>query len=103
MASFFTYKQYVKPNNTPLEKHSSIKYLSSLRIKTPARGGLSLAWLEVHMSWYTYLRPAIIFSTASGLSKVLVSPRLLVSPSATFRRIRRIILPERVLGRSSTT
>ena len=38
-------------------------------------------------------------STTAGSARVVVSPRLAISPSATLRRIRRMILPERVLGR----
>src|SRR3546814_8258080 len=44
-------------------------------------------------------RFATRLSTTDGSASVVVSPRLLVSPSAIFRRIRRMILPERVLGR----
>ena len=40
----------------------------------------------------------MIVSTTSGFSKVLISPKLEVSLLAILRRIRRIILPERVLG-----
>ena len=38
-------------------------------------------------------------STTAGSARVVVSPRLPMSPSATLRRMRRMILPERVLGR----
>src|SRR5215469_9784126 len=38
-------------------------------------------------------------STTVGSARVEVSPRLAVSPSAILRRMRRMILPERVLGR----
>src|SRR3546814_18095678 len=44
-------------------------------------------------------RFATRLSTTDGSASVVVSPKLLVSPSAIFRRIRRMILPERVLGR----
>ena len=37
-------------------------------------------------------------STTPGSASVEVSPRLLTSPSAILRNIRRMILPERVLG-----
>src|ERR1019366_117874 len=38
-------------------------------------------------------------STTEGSARVEISPRLLMSPSAILRRMRRMILPERVLGR----
>src|SRR5882757_4030545 len=38
-------------------------------------------------------------STTAGSARVLVSPRLDTSPSAILRRMRRMILPLRVLGR----
>src|SRR5690606_41159415 len=41
------------------------------------------------------------FSTTPGSASVEVSPRLLVSPAAILRKIRRIILPERVFGSES--
>ena len=46
--------------------------------------------------------PAMISSTTSGSSKVVVSPREWVSPSATFLKMRRMIFPLRVLGRPLT-
>jgi hypothetical protein len=48
------------------------------------------------------LAPRIISSTTPGSSKVDVSPRLVASPSPILRRIRRMILPERVFGRPAT-
>ena len=45
-----------------------------------------------------YLRPSTSDSTAVGSAKVDVSPRLLISASAIFLRIRRMIFPERVFG-----
>lgn len=44
----------------------------------------------------------IILSTISSSSKVLVSPKFVASPSAIFRKMRRIILPLRVLGNPGT-
>jgi len=44
-------------------------------------------------------RLATRFSTTEGSASVLVSPRLSNSFSAILRRMRRMILPERVLGR----
>lgn len=41
------------------------------------------------------------FSTTLGSASVEVSPKLLVSPVAILRKIRRMILPERVLGNES--
>lgn len=49
-----------------------------------------------------YNAPLIIESTTPGSNNVDVSPKLVVSPSATLRKIRRMILPERVLGRPVT-
>ena len=49
-----------------------------------------------------YNAPSLISSTTAGSSKVEVSPKLLVSPSAIFLKIRRIILPERVFGKPDT-
>ena len=40
----------------------------------------------------------MIVSTTSGFNKVLISPKFEVSLLAILRRIRRIILPERVFG-----
>ena len=39
------------------------------------------------------------FSTTAGSARVVMSPRSLVSPAAILRRMRRMILPERVFGR----
>ncbi|MEN9960189.1 MAG: hypothetical protein RL045_440 [Bacteroidota bacterium] len=49
-----------------------------------------------------YKAPEIIESTTPGSNNVDVSPKLAVSPSATLRRMRRMILPERVLGNPVT-
>ncbi|MEY3646981.1 MAG: hypothetical protein RL127_1689 [Bacteroidota bacterium] len=49
-----------------------------------------------------YCAPAIIESTTLGSNRVDVSPKLPNSPSATLRKIRRIIFPERVLGKPVT-
>src|SRR3546814_9866369 len=51
---------------------------------------------------YELIAPRLISSTIGGSSKALVSPRLEVSPSATFRSMRRMIFPERVLGNPRT-
>ena len=45
---------------------------------------------------------SIISSTTAGSNRVEVSPKLSVCPSAIFRSILRIILPERVLGKPET-
>src|SRR3546814_9920764 len=50
---------------------------------------------------YELIAPRLISSTIGGSSKALVSPRLEVSPSATFRRMRPMIFPEAVLDRRS--
>lgn len=42
-------------------------------------------------------------STTLGSANVLVSPRLSVSCATILRRMRRIILPERVMGRDGVT
>jgi hypothetical protein len=52
--------------------------------------------------YYTYNAPATISSTTLGSSRVEVSPSLSASPSATFRKIRLMIFPERVLGNPVT-
>jgi len=49
-----------------------------------------------------YNAPEIIASTTPGSNNVEVSPKLPNSPSATFRKMRRMILPERVLGNPVT-
>lgn len=49
-----------------------------------------------------YKRPCLISSTISGFKSVVVSPKLEKSPSAIFRKMRRIIFPERVLGNPFT-
>ena len=49
-----------------------------------------------------YNFPFLISSTISGFKSVEVSPKLEKSPSAIFRKMRRIILPERVLGKPET-
>jgi len=49
-----------------------------------------------------YTFPAFISSTTAGSSRVVVSPRFWVSPSAIFRRMRRMIFPLRVFGRPLT-
>ena len=49
-----------------------------------------------------YNAPLIIESTTPGSNNVDVSPKLPNSPSATLRRMRRMILPERVLGKPET-
>ena len=51
---------------------------------------------------YAYIAPRIMSSAIVGSSSVEVSPRLAVSPSAILRKMRRIILPERVLGKPRT-
>ena len=43
-----------------------------------------------------------ISSTTNGSSNVEVSPKLVISPSAILRKIRRMILPERVFGKPET-
>ena len=50
----------------------------------------------------TYLRPPINSSTISGLKSVEVSPKVSNSLCAIFRKMRRIILPERVFGSAET-
>ncbi len=47
-----------------------------------------------------YCRPCTSASTTEGSASVEVSPRFSISPSAILRRIRRMIFPERVLGRA---
>src|SRR5436190_4633943 len=49
-----------------------------------------------------YNFPLLISSTTPGSSKVEVSPNCSNSPSAIFRKIRRIILPLRVFGKPDT-
>ena len=51
------------------------------------------------------LTASIIDPRTAGSARVVMSPKLAVlrSPSAIFRRMRRMIFPERVLGRPSTT
>ena len=44
------------------------------------------------------ITPLTISSTTAGSSNVVVSPSELTSPSATFRKMRRMIFPERVFG-----
>ena len=46
---------------------------------------------------------SMILATTEGSDSVEISPKLSSSPLRIFRRIRRMILPLRVLGRSSTT
>lgn len=48
-----------------------------------------------------YFLPLTRVSTTDGSARVLVSPRSWPSPAAIFTRMRRIILPLRVLGRAS--
>lgn len=48
------------------------------------------------------IAPLLISSTTFGSSSVVVSPRFDVSPSATLRKILRIIFPDRVFGRPLT-
>jgi hypothetical protein len=48
---------------------------------------------------YKPLRLSISSPTTAGSASVLVSPKESNSLAATLRRIRRMILPERVLGR----
>lgn len=48
---------------------------------------------------YRFFLFSIKFSTTDGSAKVEVSPRLSISLAATLRKIRRMILPERVLGK----
>ncbi len=73
----------------------------------------ALGWSERQrmcclLSFFTTARkfyltaPALISSTTEGSSSVEVSPRASVSPSATLRKILRMILPERVLGSPDT-
>src|SRR5436190_13512323 len=57
---------------------------------------------QVHTVKVGHNFPALISSTTAGSSRVVVSPRLPISPSATFRRMRRMIFPLRVLGRPLT-
>ena len=47
-----------------------------------------------------FFRPAISVETTDGSARVEVSPRLSVVPAAILTRIRRMILPERVLGKA---
>ena len=49
-----------------------------------------------------YLEFLIMSSTTVGSNNVEVSPKLDVSPSATFLRILRIIFPDLVLGNPLT-
>lgn len=49
-----------------------------------------------------YNAPILISSTMAGSSSVEISPRLVVSPSATLRKILRMILPDRVFGNPLT-
>ena len=51
---------------------------------------------------YPSIRSFLISSTISGFNKVDVSPKLEKSPSAIFRKILRIILPDLVLGNPLT-
>src|SRR5579862_5755602 len=53
--------------------------------------------IEGSYAFFTALRTRS--STTLGSASVVVSPRFDVSPSAILRRMRRMILPERVLGR----
>ena len=46
--------------------------------------------------------PSITDLTTLGSSKVEMSPKLVVSPDAILRKIRRMIFPERVLGNPRT-
>lgn len=69
---------------------SSNPLIGRISIQTSQIGGLF------------YKAPAIISSTTDGSSNVDVSPKLPISPSATFLRILRIILPERVFGKPVT-
>ncbi len=47
-------------------------------------------------------RPSMIFATTPGSASVVMSPSSVVLPSAILRRMRRMILPERVFGRPAT-
>ena len=58
--------------------------------------------LSVRVRFRNHKAFSIISSTTSGFSRVLISPRLEVSLEAIFRKMRRIILPLRVLGRPET-
>lgn len=54
--------------------------------------------VQLQIIVYFYIFPSRISSTISGFKSVEISPKLAKSPSAIFRRIRLMILPERVLG-----
>jgi hypothetical protein len=48
------------------------------------------------------MAPFTMSSTTEGSRSVEVSPMLFISPSAILRKIRRIILPDLVLGKPAT-
>lgn len=74
---------------------------------------LILAWIAVESGnminknsltfrFNNYNFPSFISSTISGFNNVEISPKAVKSPSAIFRKIRRIIFPERVFGNPDT-
>ncbi|GBE57831.1 hypothetical protein BMS3Abin01_00757 [bacterium BMS3Abin01] len=70
-----------------------------LLLLTRALGGDQPAPRVTTETAVAYSRPATISSTTSGSDRVDMSPRSSTSPAATFRRMRLMILPLRVLGR----
>ena len=61
-----------------------------------------LFFLTIHLRNNYYKALSIISSTTEGSNRVEVSPKLVLSPSAIFRRILRMIFPDLVLGRPET-
>ena len=77
------------PPNPPARRERALQ---------PGRGRHCLRALRSAHAFTTTL-VAISTSTTLGSASVEVSPRLLTSPSAILRRMRRMILPLRVFGR----
>ena len=78
-----------KIKNTELSKRSSLEHVPFKFKHTPYFFLCSCTVL-------------IILSTTPGSASVLISPNWSSSPAKIFRKIRLIILPDRVLGKSST-
>src|SRR3982750_3085298 len=87
-----TYIQQYKLDDEYPAQPSENSYKLSF-IHGPGAGYYSLVY---------YNLPFLISSTTPGSSKVLISPRFSVSPSAILRRMRRMIFPLLVLGRPFT-
>ncbi len=100
LTPFKLYGEFLIPNsrNAKTKNNKKKSKLFTLQCNNFQSGN----YLCVGIYTTGYKAPCIISATTVGSSKVEVSPKLEVSPSAILRKMRRIILPERVLGKPRT-